>query len=145
MPAHWTGVNEVVNPDNTLAADALVIASRALNLQVCVLFQTDIAGSPLVLSSYCPGWISSHFGVSILESWFLRLLLPMLLAMTTGVHNPSIPLSNLSTRRLASFSATINIVWRYSLALSRWAEVELERSAGSLTLVKVTSVSSAFL
>lgn len=96
MPAHWTGVNEAVNPDNTLAADALDIASRALNLQVCVLFQTDIAGSPLVLSSYCPGWnnsivlpvISSHSGVSILESWFLRLLLPMLLAMTTGVHNP---------------------------------------------------------
>lgn len=102
MPAHWTGVNEAVNPDNTLAADALVIASRALNLQVCVLFQTDIAGSPLVLSSYCPGWnngivlpgISSHSGVSILESWFLRLLLlllSMLLAMTTGVHNPPIP------------------------------------------------------
>lgn len=99
MPAHWTGVNEAVNPDNTLAADALVIASRALNLQVCVLFQTDIAGSPLVLSSYCPGWIngivlpgiSSHSGVSILESWFLRLMLSMLLAMTTGVHNPPIP------------------------------------------------------
>lgn len=99
MPAHLTGVNEAVNPDNTLAADALVIASRALNLQVCVLFQTDIAGSPLVLSSYCPEWnngivlpeISSHSGVSILESWFLRLLLlmlPMLLAMTTGVYNP---------------------------------------------------------
>lgn len=56
-----------------------------------------------------------------------------------------IPLSNLSTRRLASFSAAINIGWRYSLALLRWAEVELERSAGSLTLVKVTSVSLAFL
>lgn len=96
MPAHWTGVNE-----DTLAAGTLVIASRALNLQVCVLFQTDITGSPLVLSSYCPGWnsgivlpgISSHFGVSILESWFLRrllllLMLPMLLAMSTGVHNP---------------------------------------------------------
>lgn len=97
MPAHWTGVNEAVNPDNTLAADALVIASRALNLQVCVLFQTDIAGSPLVLSSYCPGWnnsivlpvISSHSGVSILEIWFLGLLLLMLpMLLTTGVHNP---------------------------------------------------------
>lgn len=62
MPAHWTGVNEVVNPDNTLAADALVIASRALNLQVCVLFQTDIArvpACPLLLLPRMEQWYSA--------------------------------------------------------------------------------------
>lgn len=47
MPAHWTGVNEAVNPDNTLAADALVIASRALNLQVCFCSRQILQGPRL--------------------------------------------------------------------------------------------------